>query len=204
MTSPISSATKRATIITDASVSVRYGVGGWAAWVKTDLHPAASTFSGIFGIPTASSHKSELMAISNGIAAAIKHDLLDEIDLVMIQSDNIGALALIAQHIPRVIINDAPSGGQPILISTTRTPRPLRRPEPGAPFRNDHITAAVIDRITEFVETYDIDLEVRHVKGHAQNKPGSTGRNIVNAWCDKEARRQRIVAERQTMKRKKK
>lgn len=180
--------TTRATIITDASVDARAGVGGWAAWIKVDGKDA-QFFSGFFGHRVGNPNSAELMAISNAVAIGVREGLLDEVDLVMIQSDNLGALAIIAKFVPSVIINNATDGGAKIELPNDDKPvRPLDA-------QKRAIALEVTQRITEFVQTYDLTIEVKHVKGHhGPTKPGSTGRHAINRKCDIEARRQMRAA----------
>lgn len=178
----------RATIITDASVDARAGVGGWAAWIKVD-GKAPLFIGGFFGQRVGNPNSAELMAIANAIAVGVREGLLDEVDLVMIQSDSLGALATIAKFVPNVTVNNAEAGGSKIELP--RDDKPARPLDPS----KRAIALEVTQRITEFVQTYELQIEVRHVKGHyGPSKPDRSGRHAVNHRCDLEAKRQMRTA----------
>ena len=177
---------KRATLIADASVSRRSRVGGWAAWIKTGPAPGR-IYSGAFKVPVESSFDAEAMALANGIAIAIHHGLFEGVELVMLQSDNLPVLGLIAAHVADVVINDAKTGGAAITPGK-RAPKPLDRVSA--------LAADAVRRIEKHSRASGFKIEVRHVKGHAQDRPDAVGRHNVNALCDQAAKAARKTAER--------
>ena len=169
----------RATIIADASVNERLRIGGWATWIKVDGIEAAMA-SGVFRVEVDNSFEAEAMAIANAITAAARNDMLDGVQRLMIQSDSLQVLIVLAKHIKGATVMDPLAGGSH--IRRPKKPRWVRMT------RRHPLVSESVKRIRALKEEFGFALELRHVKGHMHADPLATGAHRINALCDTEAR----------------
>ena len=161
------------TLFVDASFCHRTRAAGYGAWAKK----ATFTKGLIFGGPLPRGISNAGEAELGGIALALRHLLEREhlagLDRLMVQSDSLRSLQLIARALPRVrIANHAEAA------AVTKS-----KLQPSA------MEAKALVAIKGRVDR--LDLLVRHVRGH---KSGQR-RQWVNRMCDAEARRH-MLAER--------
>ena len=163
-------ATGRMTVFVDASWCQGSRYGGWGAWAKRDGWGRGELFGGAFKTMFASSTLAELGAIANALVHAGRAGWLDDIELVMIQSDCMAALVAIRDGIAGTVDN-AHSEGLNLGGSTS--------------ISDEEQGKMALFVIASVVEKVGVRLEVRHVKGHSND--GST-RSSVNRACDKLAK----------------
>ena len=169
----------RATIIADASVNERLRIGGWATWIKVDGIEAAMA-SGVFRVEVDNSFEAEAMAIANAITAAARNDMLDGVQRLMIQSDSLQVLIVLANHIPDATLMTPLAGGSEIKRHKKHRWVRMTRRHP--------LVSESVKRIRALKEEFGFALELRHVKGHMHADPLATGAHRINALCDTEAR----------------
>lgn len=162
-----------ATIISDASFHPPSKSAGWAAWMKADGKESV-IYSGAIKVEVLDSTHAELMAIANALAAATRGGYLERKANVLVQSDNVIALALVQIAVPGTPERKHPNGVSTSL-SVPKRPTYLKRFQPQM--------RVVADLVAEF----ELTLAVRHVRGHTQGG----GRQWVNRACDKAAKRAR-------------
>jgi ribonuclease HI len=155
-------------IFADASFCPRTKAAGWGAWVKRD-GGVSEAFGGSFRDPMPDSTTAELCALANAMHRAIGWRLILPGDVVMLQSDSLGALERIRRAIPASFDNPA-KGGLPVGQSRKA--------------RDASIGLAAADRIKALAEGANLTLVTRHVRGH--QKGG--GRQWVNGACDQIAK----------------
>lgn len=167
------------TIFTDASHCSETKVGGWAAWIKNG-HAAGEIFSGALRGRIETTDVSEAMGIANALYTARNRGVLRAGISVMVQCDCAPVLARLHAYVPGsktsaapggMTINKAPFGGR----STTR-----RKRHNGAAQWD-----AILRQINTLVASEQINLILRHVKGHSGKVDG---RSMVNAMCDRAAK----------------
>lgn len=159
----------RLTLFADASYCLKTKAGGWGAWFKTDGMQEGALIGGTFKTGMANSSEAEVAALANAMTRLCNEGVLGPVSELMIQSDCMRALQLIALLLPGVI---------------------RRRHEKGLPVHDGILTPtptekAALTRIGLIRGEADVLLVVRHVKGHS---PGG-GRSWVNRQCDAIARR---------------
>lgn len=165
------------TLIADASVSTHSQKSGWGYWAKGDDRPAIS-FGGPLGAFCQSTTVAELEALANGLAHLNASRYLRSTDSqVLLQCDNIGALACIRKERPSVGVNKHKDSAR---MEVRRKPLSERE-------------KAAVKVILNLADEHGLTLSVRHVRGHQQGN----GRNWVNRLCDKLANKGRKEAERQ-------
>lgn len=161
------------TLFTDASVRHTLSAAGWGAWCRGD-NRQSRTFSGMLGAPgpdgrtvfTGHSNTAELLAVTHAMEALHRSDyLVPADDVVMVQSDCLGALAILGTHL-NARFSSHPEGSQFL----PRRQKGLIRLE-----------KAAVARIENVLKERGMSLVVRHVKGHTEGD----GRNWVNRECDR-------------------
>ncbi|WP_410170993.1 RNase H family protein [Brucella intermedia] len=156
--------TRLITLFVDASHCPSTKAAGWGAWAKQAGWPNGKLFGGQFKGEIHNSAEAELCAIANALQS-IKHTGLFEGGVkILVQSDCLRALGLIASSISSCEVNNHPDGC-PIQITKAVKPTTLEAKALAA------INALVTERQR---------LGLRHVRGH---KAGQ-GRSWVNRQCD--------------------
>jgi ribonuclease HI len=142
------------TLFADASFDATRKIGTWAAWAKCD--GATMRAGGVFKTPIDNSTTAELGAIANGLHLAIAEFDPSAGALVVIESDNITALAL--------------ASGDTQIVK----PKTVRRMG-----RQIH---AMRDSIAAIVGARRLRVRTKHVRGH---RGVGDPRSAVNTWCDR-------------------
>jgi ribonuclease HI len=155
---------KLITLFVDASHCPSTKVGGWGAWAKQAGWPNGTLFGGAFKGVIPNSAEAELCAIANAMQSLHLHDLLIGDVKVLVQSDCLRALGLIASFVSSCEVNNHPDGC-PIQKTTATKPTALE--------------AKALATINALVSG-SRRLSLRHVRGHKAGK----GRNWVNRQCD--------------------
>ena len=155
------------TMFSDASVFADRRKSGWGFWIKGDDRDSMSA-GGPIEVFHPNSDRAELDAIANGLACADAAGYFRPSDrLIMIQSDNAGAL-MVLQAATQAINRPHEESAE-----LHRRKKPL-----------DAHQQAAADRITAIIRRHGLTVLVRHVRGH---KDGG-GRNWVNRLCDRLAK----------------
>ncbi|MGK9084882.1 hypothetical protein KXR64_16975 [Brucella intermedia] len=156
--------TRLITLFVDASHCPSTKVGGWGAWAKQAGWPNGKLFGGAFKGAIPNSAEAELCAIANAMQSLDCHGLLGDGVKVLVQSDCLRALGLIASAVSSCEVNNHPDGC-PIQKSTATKPTTLEAK-----------ALAVINALVPENQR----LGLRHVRGHKAGK----GRSWVNRQCD--------------------
>lgn len=156
-----------ACLFVDASLCTRTKAAGWGAWFKRDGMDRGELSGGAFRGPMDGSNAAELAGIANAVYWAAHAALLRQGDVLLIQCDNAHALAQIRRACGAY---DNPAKltvgiGGPVVTRIERE---------------------ALDFLRATIEPNEIQLGVRHVKGHTSN---DDGRSWVNDTCDKIAKR---------------
>ena len=160
------------TLFSDASLCSHTGKGGWAAWLKSDEGTVRG--GGSFRHLTIDTGVAEAMAAVNGVHLGLRQGLIRRGCRLLIQTDNNSVWQILENQIRRKV-----------------TARSLRREnaDPAAIERDvDHrnmLIDLVVDRFTDLVERYGLEVRWRHVKGH---RGDTDPRSAVNTYCDQIAR----------------
>lgn len=156
------------TLFSDASFDNSSGAGGWGAWAKHSSWPAGVLFGGPMKLLMGSSSDAEIMAISTALHRLPKLGAFDNTRTVMIQSDSVRALGLMAAWIPdcRVVPG-----------RDTAEIRLLR--EKLSEYEGRAIAAMRI-----LGAKYALAFQLSHVRAHSRG-PGSSP---MNRECDRLAR----------------
>jgi ribonuclease HI len=167
---PDSLAAPRATamIFADASFCHKTKAAGWGAWVKRDDR-VSEAFGGSFRDTMPNSTDAELCALANALHRALARRMIEPGDVVMLQSDSLGALVRIRSTIPATFDNPA-RGGLAVGVSRKATGR--------------DVAQAAADRIKALADGANLTLVTRHVRGHQEGG----GRHWVNETCDQIAK----------------
>lgn len=159
------------TLFCDASVCNRTGAAGWGAWVKRNDWERGRTFGAMFNSRHATAVEAELAGIATAVGLCRTEKLLDGVNVLMIQSDCMHALSMIAGFVPGVGISNTAEAAQ------------VTRAKPTA--KRTASDALSLMKLSTIVAETGLIVTVRHVRGH---KDGP-GRPWVNRQCDAEARK---------------
>jgi ribonuclease HI len=152
------------TVFADASVCNQTKASGWGAWYIADGLEAVLT-GGAFQNFTADVTAAELEALANALAHAEQTGALSSNQqVVMLQSDSVGALSVVRQKMRARDSRHA---------NGVRVPFQKKQP-------NERQSAAV-DVIAEIIGRNALRVVVRHVRGHTKGR----GRRWVNRQCDR-------------------
>lgn len=157
------------TLFADASYCSKSQAGGWGAWFKADGMKEGGLIGGTFKTPMTNSAEAELAALANAMTRLCNEGLLAPVSELMIQSDCMRALQLIALLLPGVVRRAHKNGLH--VHDGIMTPSPTEK--------------AALNRIGLIRGEANVLLVVRHVKGHSRGG----GRSWVNRQCDAIARR---------------
>lgn len=155
-------------IFTDASVYPD-GRAGWGVFIMSDGGKVKT--GGPIKQPCRSSLIAELRAIGNGMHVAESYELFKNKPLVIIQSDNTGALGMVL-------------GSNDSYRWTPSRHRADVRVVPTTPHDDEH--RQVLKYISGLHEKYAFVLMVRHVRGH--NGRRGEGRHRLNEAADRLAK----------------
>lgn len=154
------------TLFTDASYCHATRSAGYGAWAKATHWSKSVTFGG--SLPRcASSNEAEIIAISFALAKLRLEQYLVGVRTIMIQSDSLRALDVIAHDLGAIISNHL--DGASMEYRANLVPNAVER--------------AAIETIMS--ARGSATLMVRHVRGHREK----SSRERVNARCDHIARR---------------
>ena len=156
------------TLFCDASLCHKTGLAGWGAWAKHGGWDKGYLFGGGFKTPMASSNEAEICGIANALTHLANNDKLENIGQVMIQVDNLRALAVIKAYVPNTSERKHATGAPVHGVKTLPTAQEMK----------------AVKHLRELVKDHDLKLIVRHVRGH---QPGQS-RNWVNRQCDEIAK----------------
>lgn len=159
----------RLTLFADASYCAKTKAGGWGAWFKTDGMKEGVLIGGTFKTAMTNSSEAELAALANALTRLCNDGRLVPVAELMVQSDSMRALQLIAHKLPGVIRRKHKDGLH--VHDGVLTPSPTE--------------VAALGRIGLIRGEAEMLLVVRHVKGHS---PWG-GRSWVNRQCDEIAKR---------------
>jgi len=165
------------TLFVDASFCDRTGAAGWGAWAIRDDWGKGAFTGGTIKLADyriSSSTTAEIAGIALALWRLKAAGSLAGLHTLMIQCDNVAALAYIFQHVPNSTINYGPKSREN-KSQHIRDKHKVRSP----------VVKKVLQTIRETVK--GITIELRHVKGHQD--PSSGGRAWVNHQCDREADR---------------
>lgn len=166
--------TPAVTIFADASHCPKTGVGGWGAWMVSKPR-GSHTAGGPMKTRFASSHDAEAAALANALVEAKVRGYLFQGAVVMLQSDCMGALGQVRRRIAGT--TDSPIGAPGEYSAGSPVPIPRRGPRGMAP---------AIEVIWKVATELELQLVVRHVKGHQSAAAvASSGRAWVNRECDR-------------------
>lgn len=157
------------TIISDASFCGKTGIASYSAWMKCDGKDSILN-TGVFKKRLSDSTMAEVRAVANAFVFATKSGYVERGTEVLIQCDNLAALAVVMLAVPSAVDRKHQDG---LAIIKIRKPKTITLFKPAIQV----IKAVVIE--------YDLTVAVRHVRGH---KAGG-GRQAVNRRVDREARR---------------
>ena len=161
------------TIFTDASFDPNTGAAGWGAYFLRSA--ARFEAGGPMREPCSSPTQAELRAAANALSFAKCQELLSGRmrPYVVLQMDSTDALACILSGVPSARFS--PGTNQHDVVV--------------APKRSSAIPSeywSAIERIAAIIELTQIDLILRHIKGHRR---GMSGRHGLNHRADRRARR---------------
>lgn len=163
------------TIFIDASHCHQTRAAGWGAWAKRDGWTKGRVFGGGYRSTMLNAAEAELTGIAEALTRLHADGALAEISHVVVQSDCLRALQLMAIRVSRVSVASAKENGSSVFLNRGMTPSPTET-------RALEVIGQIAERLPIFV---------RHVKGHSSGK----GRSWVNRQCDRIAR-QHMEAER--------
>ncbi len=161
------------TLFVDASFCHRTHAAGYGAWAKKAAFEKGLIFGGPLPRGISNAGEAELGGIALALRFLLEQQHLAGLDRLMVQSDSLRSLQLIARAVPRVRI--AKHAEAAAVTKAQLTPSAMEAKALVA-------IKARVDRL---------DLLVRHVRGHKRGQQ----RQWVNRVCDAEARRH-MVAER--------
>lgn len=154
------------TIFADASYDSNTHAAGWGAWMIRTGGKGSETVGGPI-MDVGCSFPAECWAIVRAMEHAIDSGVVQAGDRVMLQSDCKAALDCILLVVPTARDNPHHTGIS--LTKASRIRKQVRRP---------------MERIAELAKTAQIELLLRHVKGHS----AGDGRNWVNRKVDEIAK----------------
>jgi ribonuclease HI len=157
------------TIISDASFCGQTGIASYSAWMKCDGKDSILN-TGVFKKHLSDSTMAEVRAVANAFAFATSCGYVERGTEVLIQCDNMTALAVVMLAVPSAVDRKHPDG---LAIVKIRKPKTVALFQPA------------VQVIKTVVAEYGLTVAVRHVRGH---KAGG-GRQAVNRRVDREARR---------------
>ena len=165
------------TIFADASFCNQTGAGGWGAWVVSQAK-ASRTAGGALKLRFATSAEAEAAALANALAFARALDFLFPGAVVMLQSDCQGMLTQVRRRVAGTMDSPVGKAGDYSEGSTVGIAR--RGPRGMAP---------AIEAIWRIATDLDLQLVVRHVRGHQGAAAVATsGRAWVNNEVDRIAK----------------
>lgn len=153
------------TLFADASHCPKTGACGWGAWARRDGWDKGEFLGAQFKTPMKNIAEAELCALANALYHLDSKNLLDGVTGIMLQSDNLRCLSIIASRVPNVVIRNHEEAAKVPLLS------------PGAILSKIELKAVPTFETIRLRLSY---MAVRHVKGH---KAGE-GRQWVNRQCD--------------------
>lgn len=160
------------TLFVDASFHPKTKAAGWGSWAIRDDWRHGLQLGGPIqyrdGQPE-SSNAAELAGIALALWEHEKRGHFENVTRILLQCDNVVALALILAHVPGT--------------SVVRT----NKARIGSTSFKDEKTPDVLATIKGVVKKRKLTL--KHVKGHTSNKGG---RYWVNSACDAEARKHMV------------
>jgi ribonuclease HI len=161
------------TLSVDASFCHRTHAAGYGAWAKKATFAKGLIFGGPLPRGITNAGEAELGGIALALRYLLEREHLAGLDRLMVQSDSLRSLQLIARALPGVrIANHAKAA------AVTK-----------AQLQPSAMEAKALVAVKARVE--QLDLLVRHVRGHKRGQK----RQWVNRMCDAEARRH-MLAER--------
>jgi len=161
------------TLFVDASFCHRTHAAGYGAWAKKATFAKGLIFGGRLPKGITNAGEAELGGIALALRYLLEQQHLAGLDRLMVQSDSLRSLQLIARALPRArIANHAEAAA-------------VTKAQVAPTVMEAKALMAIKGRVEQ------IDLLVRHVRGHKRGQK----RQWVNRKCDAEARRH-MLAER--------
>lgn len=162
------------TIYSDASLCPETEVVGWGGWVKSDR--GTLYLAGKLKNKTRDTNIAEAMAAVNSLAIAIKKNIVNSDDFIILNTDNNNVMEILQGKAKRK--------------TSRRIAR--RKNRPIAQLREEAVTSnEMIKRISEIykalITEQSLQVKWNHVKGHCGKKDKRTA---INHGCDQRAKRE--------------
>lgn len=155
------------TVFADASFCPNTRCAGYGAWYKGDLMKSGIVIGGQLPRGLSNSGEAEAFAVCRALQHLWSADVLQPYEGLMLQSDNLRILQLIASLFPKVTINNHSQAAK-----VSKIEAPIL-----SPAEKEALAGIRTSTASMFVS-------VRHVKGHKNGE----GRQWVNRVCDEKAR----------------